>query len=190
MAQPEARAPTPRSSPRPSRRGDISRPLMATKLVGEPIGTPQSGFIRVRVRWENFGNTPPRDLRTHVVWQAREDPIPKDFAFPDLNEKGQILQAHPGTRSLVPPRSSAVSTPAIDIPVSIAGKVGKKLRIYMWGWARYRDVFESQATYITLFCFDITHITIQDGNVNLVSAYCPEHNCTDKECDQPAGQAR
>jgi hypothetical protein len=158
--------------------------VMALKLVVEPIGPVDSGIARLRVRWENFGNTPPRNLRTSVNFRVRPDLMPKDFIFSDFDEQGRVIQSFAGIPSVIPPRTFTQSTKYVDFPVRFAREVGKTIWVYAWGWAKYRDVFDSPEAYITRFCFGITHMTIQGVNLNLVSAHCRENNCTDKECDK------
>lgn len=158
--------------------------VLATAIAAEPFGTPATGFIRLRVQWENTGNTPTRGFRSYVNFVTRAEPIPKDYNFPDLDSEGKILKSPIEVHSLVPPKVHNLSLYFHDVPVSLASAIGTHLHLYSWGWAKYRDIFEDSPSHTTRFCFEITHLTTHGVNLTLIAAQCDENNCTDEECDK------
>jgi len=108
----------------------------------------QNRIVRAReipVRFENFGNTPAKNLRVIAIVEVREDALPDDFAF---REPENFHQRTLGPR---------VST---DTRVIVSGgdvcdaTIGKK-HIYVWGSAKYRDTLDGSAPHVTTFCCKI-----------------------------------
>jgi hypothetical protein len=69
---------------------------------------------------------------------------------------------------------------------------GKKF-LYVWGWARYSDVFPNTKQHITRFCWMITpvgdpfayipgKIPPEPGGLQFQSRHHDEGNCADDEC--------
>jgi hypothetical protein len=106
---------------------------------------------RLRPRWRNTGGTPTKNLRMHIECEIRNAMLPPGYAFkcdatnvgtgmipPNTDMLGGIAPAYP----------QAAITPQ-DI---IDSQQGRKF-IYLWGWARYYDVFPDTVEHLTHFCW-------------------------------------
>lgn len=149
---------------------------------GDPKITPEGKSIDIYLPIENSGTTPTREMRMHVsyLWMATE--FPKDFQFPDIWEAGQ---PHINRRFSLAPKGQ--SGEHLLIPVDIALAVFKRqIKLQIWGWARYNDIFDGTPQHITKFCYEVTP---QDSEVNSIGPLyhftfnlCDRHNCYDEEC--------
>jgi hypothetical protein len=122
--------------------------------VWEKVG--DEYFWRVRPVWRNYGFTPTRKLRTYVDCEIRNSVLPPDFNFRhDPTQIGKGLMA-PQYESPVgqAPRSPGAPISPQDI---LDVQQGRKF-IYLWGWARYFDVFRGTPERVTHFCWFITAI--------------------------------
>lgn len=74
-------------------------------------------------------------------------------------------------------------------PNALTGVREGRIRLYFWGWAAYRDVFQESKPHLTDFCQELTAI---DGdittaeNVRFVFTMCESHNCADETCEDYA----
>src|SRR6266849_498804 len=82
--------------------------VLANKIVAQPIGTPQNGIVRLRVQWENSGNTPTRELATYVNLPLLREAIPRGYNFPDLDNKGKQTQSPLAIHGFIPPHGIIV----------------------------------------------------------------------------------
>jgi hypothetical protein len=104
---------------------------------------------RFRPVWKNSGDTPTRNLRFRTNCELRNTPMTVDYSF-STNDA-------PGT-GLIGPKSSALGglSPYPEAPISAQDLVdvqaGRKY-LYLWGWARYYDVFPDTPEHITHFCW-------------------------------------
>lgn len=69
----------------------------------------------------------------------------------------------------------------------------KTIRLYVWGWASYNDVFKGTPGHLSEFCDELTDVTISSEDASLSSAQfnwklllCRNHNCYDNECSDYA----
>jgi hypothetical protein len=153
-----------------------------TRLVA-PGTSRLDGSMRFAFHWENGGTTPTLDMQTHISFELLRSDLPEDFTFPDL-PKGE-----PPFRMFVGPkatsRSAPLFVPAPDI-IAVHDHMG---RLYIWGWAKYRDIFPKTGEHITRFCSELTDVTgdlsgVNGTPVNLQTANCPRGNCYDQECKE------
>lgn len=102
---------------------------------------------------KNEGSTNTRGLHQHVSWDAFFNPIPDDFTFPDIWDAAVVDRVNP--LSYIAPHGS-INGDSLGIPTEIleAARQGH-LRVYMWGWAEYDDVFEETPPHRTEFCYEI-----------------------------------
>jgi len=142
--------------------------------------------VVIQVRWANTGNTPTKGMVMHVSFGGlRSRPLPDKFSFPDIWQKGE---------SRVP---TFVSIPAkdfgqgiyISIPRTLLpNKIGAPRNyFYVWGWARYHDMFPGTAEHITEFCDEFTTSAVASTSVfvnALGMSACGRHNCNDEGCNQ------
>lgn len=111
---------------------------------------------RLRPVLRNSGSTPTKRLRIYVDCEIRNSVLPPDFNF--RHDPSQI-----GSGLLPPqyesPAGQAPRTPgaAISPQDIIDTQQGRKF-IYLWGWARYNDVFPGTPEHITQYYWFITTV--------------------------------
>ena len=99
--------------------------------------TGQTTFSCFNVIWGNSGSTPTSGLYVQVNWAHFDATRPLDTKFGDLGLTGSHF---PG--SFIAPKSR-ITSQAVNIPVEImAAAAAGQLKILIWGWAEYDDVFE------------------------------------------------
>jgi hypothetical protein len=135
------------------------------------------------VHWKNSGTTSTIGLASHHNFATIVGAMPDKFSFADRWEVGE---KHKATPSFVGPEAS-MDIPASQIPAgAIDGIKAHRLTIVLWGWARYRDVFEGTPEHITRYCAEVTGFygdPSKPGDVvEPVMAMCQSHNCHDEEC--------
>jgi hypothetical protein len=162
----------------------------AGRRVGAPWGD-DLGWV-FSIEWHNSGPTRARHFLSHINWEpflSFEGDLPDRFHFGDTGEP----QAGP---SYVAPKDSTKSA-ALFIEASTldAVRVGH-LRLFLWGWATYFDIFSATLQRETQFCFELDRI---DGNpydipLDAVTPpaiffnfrVCGSYNCADEDCNQEA----
>ncbi len=136
-----------------------------------------------RFDWKNSGNTPTRDLSLWLNSYHYSKRIGETFSFPDFQTKGQTM-----TTTLLGPQSDVWSTDvASSYDISLINS-GNQF-VYVWGWGRYRDVFDGTAMHLTRSCLEIYHIEITQNPQNQDQTQstifwrpCERGNCADEEC--------
>ncbi len=106
---------------------------------------------RFRPVWRNSGNTPTKNMRQYATCEIRNSVLPTGFDFDPTDATygtgfmppSMELQAMP-----TPPIGEAAITPH-DIADAQAGRKF----IYLWGWAKYYDVFPGTREHVTRFCW-------------------------------------
>jgi len=115
----------------------------------EVIGTEY--HWRFKPSWKNSGNTPTKNLTTFVQCEIRSSPLPDTFGFDhDMSEAGPGFLA-PGIE-LLGGQAPKMPGSAISPQDILAAQTGKKF-IYLWGFAKYSDVFPSTRPHTTHFCW-------------------------------------
>jgi hypothetical protein len=136
----------------------------------------------IHPQWKNGGNTPTKHLFLNTNSLVSSKPLPEDFEFPEA--KGETIKMLIGAHS-----SIGAATQTID-GSDLADVASGSRFFYIWGWAKYRDVFNGTPERITKFCCQITNVT---GNptkpydrvqniVEITFAYYKKHNCMDDDC--------
>jgi hypothetical protein len=150
-----------------------------TSHVDIPSGTI---FWRIRVAWKNGGVTPTRLLHLNINSQLRHTPLPDDFDFPEASGHAVPM--------LLGPNASATGMP-VDVRGADLIDVTNGLKFfYIWGSARYHDVFEGTAEHVTKFCVHVDTVTGDpklpyDAATNIVEIGLPyyfQNNCMDEGC--------
>ncbi len=96
--------------------------------------------------FQNAGNTQTKEMTTNVVFEFRDTPLPKDFAFAPNKESSPAI---------VPPHGvifGATSTLTDEQIIQI--QKGEKF-FYIYGTVIYRDVFDGTPIHTTKFCRQI-----------------------------------
>jgi hypothetical protein len=118
--------------------------------------------IRVMPRWENSGVTPANPFRNYVNWKTFRETPPTDFEFPDLDTNGNPIvgKGHGETFFIGPKATMFGNTLIVPIPTMEEARAGR-LRLFMWGWAEYDDMFSHDRTHRSEFCREmvITDVT-------------------------------
>jgi hypothetical protein len=139
-------------------------------------------FWRVRPVWINSGNTPTRDLRLFAAYELLDSPLGDDFPF--------IPPEHDRIPAMISPKGLAESgSRDIDGAEFVAIREGRK-HLYVWGVARYRDVFPNTVEHVTKFCVEATNISgnplipwdAQRNIFDIAFATYKRHNCSDEDC--------
>lgn len=65
----------------------------------------------------------------------------------------------------------------------------KRVRIYVWGWATYNDVFKGTQKHLSEFCDELSDVKITQEDAASPSAefnwklqLCKTHNCYEGDC--------
>jgi hypothetical protein len=146
---------------------------------------------RFRPTWKNSGDTPTKNMVMHTACALRTEPLPQGFDF-------ACATTETGT-ALIPPNTDIggglaprMQSPAISPQDILDVQAGNKL-LYLWGWAKYRDVFPDTPEHITRFCFRVLPggnpliyapgiIAPQPGSLTFPTIHHTEGNCADDEC--------
>jgi len=97
--------------------------------------------LTVRIVWQNTGNTPAENVQ-HYAWIGVGEDIPASFGERD----------QPGDPSVV---GTAVRLYSGTLDVrqdEIADIVSGKLKLFLWGWVEYDDVFDETPRHRTEYC--------------------------------------
>lgn len=173
-------------------RAELRAYVFATGVIPEFDLLPVNGHYnwRLRPEWTNHGSTQTRKLRLYSDCELRTTTLPVGFPF---------TEKHPFGTGLLPPHVSMnggsapiLQNPAIT-PQDILDVIAGHKFLYLWGWARYFDVFPGTQEHITRFCFQITpggnpttfapgQSATQHGNLRFGYVHHAEGNCADDEC--------
>ena len=142
---------------------------------------------RIGPLWENSGNSPTRGLRIHSMCHIRDQILPFGFNFDYPTPDGGSGIIAPRGRN---PGGQVPASPGDPISAQeiLDAQHGRKF-IYMYGWARYHDVFGTRE-HITRYCWLITFqgdpltFVPNDANHPLKFSFVThfEGNCVDDEC--------
>jgi len=131
-------------------------------------------LYKVNFVWSNGGTTPTRLMREAVHVRLFKDDMPDNFILYDPAEKGTELVVGPKADSNG--RAEVLSAADLESAAAYQG------HLYIWGWARYYDVFDRTPQHLTEFCTEVTDVVYSPGNINFVTSSCERGNCTDDEC--------
>ncbi|WP_459853662.1 hypothetical protein [Dongia sp. agr-C8] len=127
--------------------------------------------------WENSGNTPTKEVYLMSGRWLDVTDIPTDYNFPSIGSP---------TPTFIGPKAS-VSGKAISIDATDLADVrdGKKY-LYVWGWARYRDIFGTRL-HVTKYCYRVIflgnpHQHFSAGGIEMQFHHHSTHNCADEGC--------
>jgi hypothetical protein len=141
-------------------------------------------FWRIRPRWINGGNTPPHGLRIYTHYELLDAQLPADYSF--------TPQEHPEVPAMLPPKGDIFGSwrdfTGADL---VAVKEGRKF-LYIWGTARYYDVFPGTPRRVTKFCNTAALVTgdptlpweEKTNNMDLGFITYGPHNCADEDCGE------
>jgi hypothetical protein len=144
-----------------------------------------------RAQWQNSGDTPTKNMTMFAECEVRTSVPPPGFDFDHPT-------VQPGTAFIAPKSSlggGLVPTPgraAVSAQDILDAQANRKF-IYMWGWAKYNDVFPGTPNHVTRFCWLLTPIGDpkafspsakpgEAGSLSFPNVYHTEGNCADDEC--------
>jgi hypothetical protein len=141
-------------------------------------------FWRLRPIWINSGNTPTRGLFVYAHYELLDEPLPSDYEFIPAQHDPILSTIYPDGKL----ESAARDIDGTDL---VEVKEGRKY-LYVWGVAKYRDVFAGTPERVTKFCVMATNIAGNptlpwDDKANIFEiAFTTfgRHNCSDEDCDQ------
>ena len=147
-----------------------------TSQTNDPFG-PAPISADLKIKWENAGTTPTVAMTARDNWSVGDN-------MPDIS---QDLGSSPNYPLVLAPRSALYSKP---VRVSFADMERfwtEHKHLYMWGWARYRDVFRSGDQHITRYCYDVILSPLPNSKGkntgwSVIPNSCPTGNCTDGGC--------
>jgi hypothetical protein len=153
----------------------------------------QNGTYNWRFRpvWKNSGDTPTKRLEIHTNCELRNSPLPDgfDFNYATSNVGGGLLGPRDSsTGGLAPNYPAAAITPQDIADVQAARKF-----LYLWGWAKYNDVFPGTPRHVTRFCWallpngnSLTFVPPTPPNpysLTFSNIHLNQGNCADEECN-------
>jgi hypothetical protein len=141
--------------------------------------------IVVHFVWKNSGTTPTRHMTSDFSYGYYPDGLPPGFSFPDGPSPN--AEAPTSTPRLVGPHGE-VAFPVGPIPPrKIEDLLSNRTRLFVWGWAKYHDIFEGTPEHITKFCQELVKFhgdPLDPSSGAATMSSCPVHNCYDDECQR------
>jgi len=145
-------------------------------LLGDPI------TYTFRPVWQNSGNTQTKNMVTMVAIELSDSIISDQFDFTAAKTATQP--------ALIGPKSQIRG--GTERPITAAEMVevaaGKKF-LYLWGWARYEDIFPDTKPHLTRYCTqvraagDLLSRPAKDRPGAFIHfSIHPRGNCADDEC--------
>lgn len=140
-------------------------------------------FWRITPRWINSGNTPARNLEIYTSYELGDSLLPDDFPF-IIPSDIKRLPMNLAPKGLIGGMSKDI--PGREV---LAIKEGRK-HLYIWGVARYHDVFPNTSPHVTKFCTfsgsvvgdPLVHWS-DSNKVEITFMTHNRHNCTDDDCE-------
>ena len=141
------------------------------------------------VAFENSGSTPTKNLHMHINWTLQANGAPEP-PFSDIPVNGSVPH---NTEAVIGPHSNGSARLEAVIPqetVKMAFKI--PIRIRIWGWVRYQDVFKGTPWHLDEYCYFVRFSGKPEADLPEGANYdnCPTHNCSDGQCKDydPRGQ--
>lgn len=140
---------------------------------------PSQSRFRVNPIWENVGNTPTQDMEIYTN-PAKPVRTILDMTMPKTPDISQ---------GLLGPHATGFGGSSYVSGQDLLDIRDGKLRLYIWGWTRYHDVFPSTPERMTRFCLIVNSVQ-GDPNVPGESAlggvpcgpFGNNYECTDSAC--------
>jgi hypothetical protein len=137
-------------------------------------------------RWENSGYTPTRNLNINVGCKVIDGELPDIFSFAYTNEQlsdgiGYPYASYNNISMMIGPKS-VIFSESLDILTSndyISAIVGGNLYLYIWGEARYNDIFSGTPDHLTRFCLKLFFIKQVGEGLCMSFTYYRDYNYAD-----------
>lgn len=143
------------------------------------------GYI-VIPKWQNIGSTAASRMTFLVNYQFSHDDLPSGFTNVDGDRPVE------GPTDVAPKETLNVGgirdkdgQPLYYHKSCLLDLQDQKFRFsYIWGWAKYHDIFEPNELRVTRFCRRLYGTYVLRNEVVFNQYLCNEGNCQDKECDK------
>jgi hypothetical protein len=166
--------------------------IFAESIRCDIVNIPNGGISGMTcvVNWKNSGNTPTKVLHLHTNIESFRKPLPDNFTFPDLWRKGD---PHINKSVVIWPNSPSGSNVGGLTNAELLSWAKGHRYLYVWGWARYRDIFDKTPEHVTKFCSEALYDGEVDVPTNLGSTLhvvrprwstCDHNNCYDEQCSE------
>ena len=170
--------------------------LISVQRAFITVKTPFTAFVgtnKTNARWqfqhqfENSGVTPTLEAVQYCTYLYQRNELPRGFTFPDgIDLKSGEKAVSPFDSMVIGPKQVMSPLP-FYLPASLIAAIqSHDLKLYMWGWVRYRDQFAQSPVHVTEFCYEVDSIigdvSTRGAPVQWSYRYCPEHNCVDQKC--------
>jgi hypothetical protein len=140
--------------------------------------------VLIMPQWRNSGTTRASPVTNYVNWKTFESEPPSGYTYPDLAADGSALtERGRGITFYMGPQDTSYAE-TLKIPVETMEKVrSRQLRLFIWGWAQYRDVFKDTPLHETTFCNEVvvTDMGTEDGKATIAASFSKygPHNTAD-----------
>ena len=137
--------------------------------------------------WMNSGSIPTVGMTTFTSYCAMVKQMPDDYKFPNLTGCKDVKKPF-FTKFVIGPKAESSGAEVFYSPLDMTRTNAMDQIQYVWGWARYWDVFQrlDRSPHVTRFCYRLTwffgNINKPDATTESVSTPCRIGNCADNEC--------
>jgi hypothetical protein len=121
---------------------------------------------------ENFGNTPAVNWESYLGGEMFDGEIPDGFDYPPAERGGPLITGS------IPPRSK-MNAGRGSLGLNYVEMIHKKQkRFFVWGRAKYNDIFEGSPTYHIEYCWEIefSGTTSDPTRIQIFFKEYPKHN--------------
>jgi hypothetical protein len=159
----------------------VQRAYVNFSTAIEPRGFIVNGKVtswEFTVPFENSGDTPTKGMTMRIHLHLSKDKIPEDFTYPTAEGRDPLIALGPKGKTGTGPVGGVTSEALKNV------QAGKE-HLYIYGWSKYMDVFDSTPEHITKFCYELTEwggSPFSTQNHPTFWSMCPHHNCTDEDC--------
>jgi len=140
-------------------------------------------FWRLHPIWSNSGNTPARQVLAYVEYIVQDTELTAEFLF-NMPPENDLAPVSIPAKGDITSRFHNVFADEL-----LAIQRGEK-HLYVWGVAKYRDVFGGNETYVTRFCVKAGIImgnplvpwNQHDNALSIAFQFHHKNNCQDDDC--------
>jgi hypothetical protein len=170
---------------------DLER-VTSARLTGDLTGTKPIAW-QARVKWENSGNTPTKNLIISTNCVTTSGPVAEPYTITATDEQKGHFLVNNEVAFVFGPKQMNYAGPCVLHPIIILFHQLDWLHFYVYGSARYRDVIDPETIHLTEYCFELLiRGNYQTGYYDVqgvpplssTASFCAKHNCADDECDK------
>jgi hypothetical protein len=104
--------------------------------------------------------------------------IPDDYDFHDIWTPGIPRVPLP---LYIAPKGTMGTIPELISAEKIMQMLQGGPQLFIYGWAKYHDVFDGTKEHITRYCYQLM-LRQGQNELNYIPASCSRNNCIDDEC--------